>query len=138
MTRNQNRQNFLEFSKTHKLEEIILRKTGKIRKWFNINPSSIFRLKVGLQGKTTELLVEYSPLKWFIKFFLSVVDARIEQDENPICGIDAESMILIRQGIEWGTLSQSSWRTIKLKKQLIYPSSNEWNYSENMHKIELL
>ena len=59
--------------------------------------TSLFNLYMELDIEFTKIyrFVQYLPQKCFNKFVQSVIDARREGDENPLCGVVAETMKLL-------------------------------------------
>ena len=54
-----------------------------------------FYLELGLQCTKIYRLVQYTPKECFIIFVQSVVNARREEDENPLSGVVAETMKIL-------------------------------------------
>ena len=61
-----------------------------------ITPLYNFYMELGLQCTKIYRFVQYSPRKCFNIFVQSVDDARREGDENPLSGVEAETMKLLR------------------------------------------
>ena len=60
-----------------------------------ITPLLLFYLELGLVCKKIYRFIAYTPVKCFIKFVQSAVDARREGDENPNSSVVAETMKLL-------------------------------------------
>ena len=77
-----------------------------------ITPLLLFYLELGLICKKIYRFVEYTPVKCFIKFVQSAVDARREGDENPNSSFVAETVKLIANSSYGYQIMDSSRPTV--------------------------
>ena len=111
-----------------------------------IIPIFNFYMELGLQCTKIYRFVQYSPRKCFNNFVQSVVDARIEGDENPLSGVVAETMKLLGNSSYGYQIMDRSRHTItkylndeKTHKAINEPLFTRLNTVEkDLYEVELL
>ena len=111
-----------------------------------ITPVFNFYRELGLQCTKAYRFVQYLSQKCFNKFVQSVVDARREGDENPLSGVDAETMKLLGNSSYGYQIMDRSRPTITkyLNDEKTHKAFNEPLFKrlntvqKNLYEIELL
>ena len=77
-----------------------------------ITPPSNFYLDHGRESTQIHRFVQYTPLKCFISFVQSAVNAQRERDENPLSSVVAETMKPVANNSWWCQIMDRSWHTL--------------------------